>query len=151
MISEGDRWKGALARAFTRTFLPAPQEADIVVFNGKSREELLRISACLEENFPHSIANAVVNEAKKQGLVHQEMHSHLYLAIGGVLEAVICIEDPLREEADAVINTLRRQGITKIVMMTGDSERTARAIAAKVGADEYYSEVLPENKARFNG
>lgn len=177
-----------------------PQVADIVVFNGKSREDLLRIAACLEEHFPHSIANAVVNEAVKQGLVHQEMHSkvdyivahgiatyigeervvigsyhfvfedeqctvpeegmeqfenlpeqysHLYLAIGGVLEAVICIEDPLREEADAVINTLRRQGITKIVMMTGDSERTARAIAAKVGVDEYYSEVLPEDKARF--
>lgn len=184
---------GTLTRAM-------PQVADIVAFNGKSKEELLRIAACLEEHFPHSIANAVVNEAVKQGLVHQEMHSkvdyivahgiatyigeervvigsyhfvfederctvpedrteqfenlpeqysHLYLAIGGVLEAVICIEDPLREEADAVVNTLRRQGITKIVMMTGDSERTARAIAEKVGVDEYYSEVLPEDKARF--
>lgn len=184
---------GTLTRAM-------PQVADVVTFNGKSKEELLRIAACLEEHFPHSIANAVVNEAIKQGLVHQEMHSkvdyivahgiatyigdervvigshhfvfedenctipedrreaydclpeeysHLFLAIGGVLEAVICIEDPLREEADAVINTLRKQGISKIVMMTGDSERTARAIAAKVGVDEYYSEVLPEDKARF--
>lgn len=204
---KGGKYMEAVAAADTVVFdktgtltKAVPQVADIVVFNGKSREELLRISACLEEHFPHSIANAVVNEAKKQGLVHQEMHSkvdyivahgiatyigtervvigsyhfvfedehcmvpqgqitqfenlpeqysHLYLAIGGVLEAVICIEDPLREEADAVINTLRRQGITKIVMMTGDSERTARAIAAKVGADEYYSEVLPEDKARF--
>lgn len=177
-----------------------PQVADVVTFNGKSKDELLRIAACLEEHFPHSMANAVVNEAVKRGLVHQEMHSkvdyivahgiatyigeervvigshhfvfedegctvpyekqnefenlpeeysHLFLAIGGVLEAVICIEDPLREEADAVINTLRKQGITKIVMMTGDSERTAHAIAAKVGVDEYYSEVLPEDKARY--
>lgn len=177
-----------------------PQVADVVAFNGQDKNELLRIAACLEEHFPHSMANAVVQEAVKRGLVHQEMHSrvdyivahgiatyvgeervvigsyhfvfedegckvpedgrdafdslpseysHLFLAIGGRLAAVICIEDPLREEADAVISALHRQGIKKIVMMTGDSERTARAIAARIGVDEYYSEVLPEDKAGF--
>lgn len=177
-----------------------PQVADVVVFNGQDKDELLRIAACLEEHFPHSMANAVVHEANKRGLVHQEMHSrvdyivahgiatyvgeervvigshhfvfedegcripedrqglfdslpleysHLYLAIGGVLAAAICIEDPLREEADAVISALHRQGISKIVMMTGDSDRTARAIAGRVGVDEYYSEVLPEDKAGY--
>lgn len=177
-----------------------PQVADVVVFNGQDKNELLRIAACLEEHFPHSIANAVVQEAVKRGLVHQEMHSrvdymvahgiatyvgeervvigshhfvfedegcsipqggkdlfnslpseysHLYLAMGGVLAAVICIEDPLREEAESVISALHGQGISKIVMMTGDSERTACAIAARVGVDEYYSEVLPEDKAGF--
>lgn len=204
---KGGKYMEAVAAADTVVFdktgtltKAMPQVADVVTFNGKSKDELLRIAACLEEHFPHSMANAVVNEAVKRGLVHQEMHSkvdyivahgiatyigeervvigsyhfvfedekctvpengreifgslsveysHLYLAIGGVLEAVICIEDPLREEAEAVINTLRKQGISKIVMMTGDSERTARAIAAKVGVDEYYSEVLPEDKARF--
>lgn len=177
-----------------------PQVADVVVFNGQSQDEMLRIAACLEEHFPHSMANAVVNEAVERGLVHQEMHSrveyivahgiathvgeerviigshhfvfedegcripegkqqqfdnlpleysHLYMAVGGVLAAVICIEDPLREEAAQVIRALHGQGISKIVMMTGDSERTARAIAARVGVDQYYSEVLPEDKARF--
>lgn len=177
-----------------------PQVADVVVFNGQDKDELLRIAACLEEHFPHSMANAVVHEANKRGLVHQEMHSrvdyivahgiatyvgeervvigshhfvfedegcripedrqglfdslpleysHLYLAIGGVLAAAICIEDPLREEADAVISALHRQGISKIVMMTGDSDRTAKAIAGRVGVDEYYSEVLPEDKAGY--
>lgn len=177
-----------------------PQVADVVVFNGQDKDELLRIAACLEEHFPHSMANAVVHEANKRGLVHQEMHSrvdyivahgiatyvgeervvigsyhfvfedegcripegrqelfdslpleysHLYLSIGGVLAAAICIEDPLREEADAVISALHRQGISKIVMMTGDSDRTARAIAGRVGVDEYYSEVLPEDKAGY--
>lgn len=76
-------------------------------------------------------------------------YSHLYLAVEKVLAAVICIEDPLREEAAAVVNSLKRAGIGKVVMMTGDSERTARAIARKVGVDEYYSEVLPEDKAKF--
>ena len=165
-----------------------PQVADVVVFNDMGKEELLRIAACLEEHFPHSMAKAVVNEAVKRGLVHKEMHSrvdyivahgiatyvgdervvigsyhfvfedegcripedkrtvfdslpveysHLYLAIGGSLAAVICIEDPLRDEADAVIAALHRQGITKIVMMTGDSERTAAAVAGRVGVDEY--------------
>lgn len=177
-----------------------PQVADVVSFNGQDKDELLRIAACLEEHFPHSIANAVVQEAVKRGLEHQEMHSrvdymvahgiathvgeervvigsyhfvfedegcvippgkqplydslppeysHLYMAMGGVLAAVLCIEDPLREEAKEVIARLHEQGLSKIVMMTGDSERTARAIAKQVGVDEYYSEVLPEDKAGF--
>ena len=204
---KGGRYMEAVAAADTIVFdktgtltKARPQVADVVVFNGQDKNELLRIAACLEEHFPHSMANAVVTEAVKRGLVHQEMHSrvdyivahgiatyvgdervvigsyhfvfedegcripedgkeafdslpseysHLYLAIGGVLAAVICIEDPLREEADAVISALHRQGISKIVMMTGDSERTARAIAARVGVDECYSEVLPEDKAGF--
>lgn len=204
---KGGKYMEAVAAADTVVFdktgtltKAKPQVADVVVFNGQDKNELLRIAACLEEHFPHSMANAVVHEAVKRGLVHQEMHSrvdytvahgiatyvgeervvigsyhfvfedegcripedgqerfdrlpteysHLYLAIGGVLAAVICIEDPLREEADAVISALHRQGISKIVMMTGDSERTARAIAARVGVDEYYSEVLPEDKAGF--
>ena len=204
---KGGRYMEAVAAARTIVFdktgtltKARPQVADVVVFNGMKKDELLRIAACLEEHFPHSMANAVVHEAVKRGLVHKEMHSrvdyivahgiatyvgdervvigsyhfvfedegcripedkrtvfdslpveysHLYLAIGGSLAAVICIEDPLRDEADAVIAALHRQGITKIVMMTGDSERTAAAIAGRVGVDEYYSEVLPEDKARF--
>lgn len=165
-----------------------------------SENDLLRTAACLEEHFPHSMANAVVQEAKERGLEHEEMHSkveylvahgiasaingkrviigsyhfvfedeqaiipegkkeqfdslpkeysHLYMAIDGVLSCVICIEDPLREEADAVIASLRRCSLKKLVMMTGDSERTAAAIAKRAGVDEYYSEVLPEDKARF--
>lgn len=164
------------------------------------KDEMLRIAACLEEHFPHSMANAVVQESISRGLVHEEMHSkvdyivahgiasyigderviigsnhfvfedekcvipesemdkfdslppeysHLYLAIGGRLAAVICIEDPLRPESTQVIKELRKLGISKIVMMTGDSDRTAKAIAAKVGVDEYYSEVLPEDKVNF--
>lgn len=164
------------------------------------KDEMLRIAACLEEHFPHSMANAVVQESISRELVHEEMHSkvdyivahgiasyigderviigsnhfvfedekcvipesemdkfdslppeysHLYLAIGGRLAAVICIEDPLRPESTQVIKELRKLGISKIVMMTGDSDRTAKAIAAKVGVDEYYSEVLPEDKANF--
>ncbi|MCC2816125.1 heavy metal translocating P-type ATPase [Lachnoclostridium pacaense] len=204
---KGGKYMEAVAAADTIVFdktgtltKAKPQVADVVVFNGQDKDEMLRIAACLEEHFPHSMANAVVNEAVKRGLVHQEMHSrvdyivahgiatyvgdervvigshhfvfedegcripedgkeafeglsteysHLYLAIGGMLAAAICIEDPLREEADAVISALHRQGISKIVMMTGDSGRTARAIAARVGVDEYYSEVLPEDKAGF--
>ena len=177
-----------------------PRVARVISFDGRNEDELLRIAACMEEHFPHSIANAVVNAAKERGLIHDEMHtkveyivahgisttiegkkaiigsyhfifederceipygmqsifdnipleySHLYMAIEGKLSAVICIEDPLREEAMAVINSLKKSGIKKVVMMTGDSERTANAIAAKVGVDEYYSEVLPEDKARF--
>ena len=177
-----------------------PTVAKVVSFNGDSPDELLRIAACMEEHFPHSMAKAVVEAAREKGLDHEEMHSkveyvvahgisttingrkavigsyhfvfedegaalpegtkelfeslpeeysHLYLAIEGQLAAVICIEDPLREEAEAVINSLRRSGIKKIVMMTGDSERTASAIAKRVGVDEYYSEVLPEDKAGF--
>ena len=177
-----------------------PTVASVVSFDGREPDELLRIAACLEEHFPHSIAKAVVDAAREKGLDHEEMHSkveylvahgisttiggkraiigsyhfvfedekcripegkeeifealpeeysHLYLAIEGKLAAVICIEDPLREEAPAVIKRLRENGFKKIVMMTGDSERTACAIARRVGADEYYSEVLPEDKARF--
>ncbi len=177
-----------------------PKVVDVISFNDTSSDELLRISACLEEHFPHSMAKAVVEAAKERNLDHEEMHSkveyivahgisttiegkkaiigsshfvfedekcsvpagkeelfehlpphcsHLYLAIENELAAVICIEDPLREEAEAVITSLRKSGISKIVMMTGDSERTASAIAKKVGVDEYYSEVLPEDKARF--
>ena len=175
-----------------------PTVVDVVSFNGADSDELLRIAACLEEHFPHSMAKAVVDAAQQKHLLHEEMHtkveyivahgisttidgkravigsshfvfedenctipeekqdlfdslpkeySHLYLAIEGKLAGVICIEDPLREEAEAVVNSLKRAGITKVVMMTGDSERTAAAIAKRVGVDEYYSEVLPEDKA----
>jgi len=177
-----------------------PTVVDVVSFNGDDPDELLRIAACMEEHFPHSMAKAVVNAAKKKKLDHEEMHSkveymvahgistminekkaiigsyhfvfedekcmipegkealfaslpveysHLYLAIEKELAAVICIEDPLREEAADVIEILRKSGISKIVMMTGDSEHTAVAIAKRVGVDEYYSEVLPEDKADF--
>lgn len=177
-----------------------PTVVDVVSFDGSPKDELLRIAACLEEHFPHSIANAVVNAAKNKDLIHDEMHSkveylvahgiattiedkravigsyhfvmedencqipeekqqlfdnlpteysHLYLAIENKLAAVILIEDPLREEAADTIKKLKKNGIKKIVMMTGDSDRTARAIAEKVGVDEYYSEVLPEDKAGF--
>ena len=177
-----------------------PVVVDIVTFGNRDKNEMLRIAACLEEHFPHSMANAVVQESLSRHLVHDEMHtkveyivahgiasqingervvigshhfvfedekcvipadgqakfdalpeeySHLYMAIGGELVAVICIEDPLRPEAEAVLRQLREAGIKKLVMMTGDSERTARAIARRVGVDEYYSEVLPEDKARY--
>ncbi len=177
-----------------------PTLVKIVSFNGQPENELLRLAACLEEHFPHSMAKAVVNAAIDRKLVHEEMHSkveyvvahgisssvegkkvvigsyhfvfedenctipegmkstfdelpeeysHLYMAIEGSLAAVLCIEDPLRDEAPEVIKSLHKAGFDKIVMMTGDSERTAAAIAARVGVDEYYSEVLPEDKARF--
>ncbi len=177
-----------------------PAVKKVVTFGSGSEDEMLRIAACLEEHFPHSMAKAVVREAKARALEHEEMHSkveyivahgissridgkkavigsyhfifededcivapedldqfealpieysHLYLAIENRLRAVICIEDPLREEAADVIAQLKKSGIPKVVMMTGDSERTAAAIAKKVGADEYHSEVLPEDKARF--
>ena len=177
-----------------------PTVAKVVSFNGGSENELLKIAACLEEHFPHSMARAVVEAAKNRGIEHSEMHSkveyivahgiasaigdkrvvigsahfvfedegvtipqdkqrvydelpleysHLYLAIDGVLAAVICIEDPVRGEAVEVIRRLKAEGISKVVMMTGDSERTAAAIAKKVGVDEYYSEVLPQDKACF--
>lgn len=172
----------------------------VVPFCEEEENELLRIAACLEEHFPHSMAKAVVSAAKQAGLEHEEMHSkveyivahgisssiagkrvligsahfvfedekcivpeqyqdrfmklpeeysQLYLAIDGVLVAVICIEDPLRQESASVISALRSAGFRKIVMMTGDSERTAAAVAKKVGVDEYYSEVLPEGKAGY--
>ena len=177
-----------------------PTVVKVVSFNGEDPKELLRIAACLEEHFPHSMAKAVVNAAIERNLIHEENHSkveyivahgissrvegkkviigsyhfvfedeqceipegmeqtfhelpgelsQLYLAIEGKLAAVICIEDPLRKEASAVIKQLRKNGFTKIVMMTGDSERTAASVAHKVGVDEYYSEVLPEDKAAF--
>ncbi len=177
-----------------------PRVVDVVSFNGEEPRELLRLAACLEEHFPHSMAKAVVDAAQERNLEHEEMHSnveyvvahgisssvdgkkviigshhfifgdeectipegkqevfdalpeeysHLYMAIEGKLAAVICIEDPLRTEAARVVQELRKAGFQKIVMMTGDSDRTARAIAQKVGVDEYYSEVLPEDKASF--
>ena len=173
---------------------------DVIPFCEAQSDELLRIAACLEEHFPHSMAKAVVDAAAQKGLVHEEIHSkveyivahgissfvegkkvvigsahfifedekcvvpegyqsrfdslpeeysHLYLAVDGKLCAVICIEDPLREEAAEVIQELKKVGIKNVVMMTGDSDRTARAIAARVGVDRYFAEVLPEDKAHF--
>ena len=177
-----------------------PTVKEIVAFSEYSENDLLRIAACLEEHFPHSMAKAVVDAAKERQLSHEEMHSkveyvvahgisssiddkkvligsshfifedercmipseyqdrydslkpeysHLYLAIEKQLVAVICIEDPLREEATEMVHDLKKAGIRKVVMMTGDSERTAAAIAKRVGVDEYYAEVLPEDKANF--
>lgn len=178
-----------------------PTVVDVVNFNDEySSDDMLRVAACLEEHFPHSMAKAVVDAASKRELSHEEMHtkveyivahgiatsingkrtvigsyhfvfedekcvvpagkeqlfeslplyySHLYLAVEGMLSAVICIEDPLRDEAAAVVTSLKKAGISKVVMMTGDSERTASVIAKKVGVDEYYAEVLPEDKAAF--
>lgn len=204
---KGGKFMEAIAEADTIVFdktgtltKARPAVVDVVTFEGRDKNEMLRIAACLEEHFPHSMANAVVQESIRRGLVHDEMHSrvdyivahgiatyindervvigsqhfvfedekcvipeserdrfenlpeeysHLYLAAAGRLAAVICIEDPLREEAADVMKALREAGISKLVMMTGDSERTARAIARRVGVDEYYSEVLPEDKARF--
>ena len=207
MTVKGGKYLEAVAEAETIVFdktgtltKAQPTVKEVVTFGEMNPNETLRIAACLEEHFPHSMAKAVVEAAKSRGLEHEEMHSkvdyivahgisssiegkkvvigsyhfvfedekcriregyedrfdqlapeysHLYLAVEGVLEAVICIEDPLREEADAVIRSLKAAGFKKVVMMTGDSERTAAAVAAKVGVDEYYSEVLPEDKARF--
>ena len=204
---KGGKFMEAVAEADTIVFdktgtltKAQPTVADIVSFNGDSKENLLRLAACMEEHFPHSMAKAVMDAAKERGLTHEEMHSkveyivahgisttvngrkaiigshhfvfedekcaiptgkeeifkklpeeysHLYLGIEGELAAVICIEDPLRPEAPEVIKALRKAGFTQIVMMTGDSDRTAKAIAAKVGVDKYYSEVLPEDKAKF--
>ncbi|GAB2044297.1 heavy metal translocating P-type ATPase [Agathobaculum sp. TL06] len=177
-----------------------PVVARVIPFGGRSEAEMLRVAACLEEHFPHSMANAVVRAARERRLAHEEMHSqveylvahgisstvdgekviigsahfvfedektvipageqaafdalpaefsHLYLAIGGELAAVICIADPLRDEAKAAIQALRARGIRRTVMLTGDSERTAAAIAAQVGVDDYRAEVLPEDKAHF--
>lgn len=207
MTVKGGKFLEAVAEAVTIVFdktgtltKAQPVVADVVSFNGEDPDELLRIAACMEEHFPHSMAKAVVREAELRNLVHEEMHSkveyivahgisttiddrkavigsyhfifedeqctipsgmeetfrnlpeeysHLYLAIENQLAAVICIEDPLREEAPMIIRKLKENGIRKIVMMTGDSERTAAAIARRVGVDEYYSEVLPEDKAQF--
>ena len=207
MTVKGGKYLEAVAEADTIVFdktgtltKAKPSVVEVVSFDGREPDELLRIAACMEEHFPHSMAKAVVQAAEEKGLAHEEMHSkveyivahgisttingkravigsshfvfedekctipegkeelfeklpveytHLYLAIENKLAAVICIEDPLREEAEAVITSLRKAGLSKIVMMTGDSERTAHAIAERVGVDEYYSEVLPEDKAAF--
>ena len=205
---KGGKYMEAMADATTIVFdktgtltKAKPVVSDVVSFSEElSSDELLRIAACMEEHFPHSMARAVVNAAKEKHLVHEEMHSkveyivahgisttiegkkavigswhfvmedekcvipegmedrfehlplecsHLYLAIEGKLAAVICVEDPLREEAADAVRELKEAGITKVVMMTGDSERTAAAIAKRVGVDEYYSEVLREDKASF--
>ena len=177
-----------------------PKVADIITFGNNDKTEMLRLAACLEEHFPHSVANAVVNEAKARGLDHAEQHSkveyivahgisslvgdekvvigsyhfvfedenctvpqdeqdkfntipneysHLYMAINRTLVAVICIEDPIKDNIKQTLDDLRTTGIDKIVMMTGDSERTAKAVAEKLGIDEYYAEVMPEDKAMF--
>ncbi len=204
---KGGKYLEAMAEADTIVFdktgtltKAQPTVVDVVSFNGQSPDELLRIAACLEEHFPHSMAKAVVEKAVERNLVHEELHSkveyivahgiystiegkdvvigshhfvfedehavipegkqelfdqlpeqysHLYMAIEGKLAAVICIEDPLRKEAPEVIRRLKQCGISKVVMMTGDSDRIASTIAHKVGVDEYYSEVLPEDKAKF--
>lgn len=180
--------------------IASPTVAEVVPFVQEEPRELLRLAACLEEHFPHSMARAVVNAAAEQGLTHEEKHSkveyivahgisstvdgkkivigsyhfvfedekcqipegmrerfdrlpeeysHLYLAVEGKLAAVICIEDPLREEAAEAVLALKEVGFTKVVMMTGDSEKTAHSVAARVGVDEYYAEVLPEEKAQY--
>lgn len=204
---KGGKYMEAVAEAETIVFDKTgtlteakPTVKQVVPMNEMNEEELLRLAACLEEHFPHSMAKAVVLAAQKAGLDHEEMHSkveyivahgissyvgesrviigsahfvfddehstirpeyqerfdalpeeysHLYLAIDGVLAAVICIEDPLRPESVDVVKALHDAGFKKIVMMTGDSERTAAAVAARVGVDEYYAEVLPEDKAGF--
>ncbi len=204
---KGGKYMEAVARAdmivFDKTGTlthACPKVVSVVPFGGNDEAEMLRVAACLEEHFPHSMANAVVEAARDRNLQHEEMHtqveyivahgirstvdgketligsyhfvfedegvkiprgekrtfnalpdeySHLYLAIGGKLAAVICIADPLRSEAKAVMAELHSLGIEHTVMLTGDSERTAAAIAREVGVDEYHAEVLPEDKARF--
>ena len=204
---KGGKFLEAIAEADTIVFdktgtitKAQPVVSDVISFCDEEPDELLRIAACLEEHFPHSMAKAVVRAAMDKGLVHEENHSkveyivahgissriqdkkviigsyhfvfedeqcvipqgkeelfeslsgecsQLYLAIDGVLAAVIAITDPIREEAPQVVSMLRKCGLSKIVMMTGDSERTAKVVAAKVGVDEYYSEVLPEDKASY--
>ena len=207
-VVKGGRYLESVSHADTIVFdktgtltKAKPVVSDVVSFSEElSSDELLRIAACMEEHFPHSMARAVVNAAKEKHLVHEEMHSkveyivahgissqiegrkviigsyhfvfedekciipddkkelfdglpdeysRLYMAIENELAAVICIEDPIREEAADIIKKLKEAGIKKAVMMTGDSERTAKAVAAKIGVDEYYSEVLPEDKAKF--
>ena len=204
---KGGKYLEAVAEADTIVFdktgtltKAKPTVKEVIVFGDYPEDEALRIAACLEEHFPHSMAKAVVDAAKERKLYHEEMHSkveyvvahgisshieekkvvigsshfvfedegcrvhpeyqerfnalppeysHLYLAVEQELIAVICIEDPLREEAGEMVRMLKAEGISKVVMMTGDSERTAASIAKRVGVDEYYSEVLPEDKAGF--
>lgn len=202
---KGGRFMEAVAEADTIVFdktgtltHSSPRVAEIITFGGRDENEMLRLAACLEEHYPHSIANAIVADAAEKGLVHEEFHSkveyvvahgisstvdgervligsyhfiiedekctppderifrhlpkeysHIYLAIGSEVAAVICIEDPLRNEAADVIKQLHELGISRVVMMTGDNDRTAKAVAQKVGVDEYFAEVLPEDKAAF--
>ena len=204
---KGGRFLEAVANADTVVFdktgtltYATPKVAKVVTFGNHTEDEMLRLAACLEEHYPHSMANAVVDEAKKRGLSHEEYHSevkyvvahgissavnnkkviigsyhfvfedegcsipegdeekfhslspeysHLYLCISGELAAVICIYDPLRSEAKDAIAALHKCGISKVVMMTGDNKKTAKAVAKIVGVDEYYAEVLPEDKADF--
>ena len=204
---KGGKYLEAMAKADTIVFdktgtltHATPTVARVVPFGGRDERSVLCVAACLEEHYPHSMANAVVKEALRRGISHEEMHSeveyvvahgiasridgekvvigsyhfvfedegcvipageqerfdalppeysHLYLAMGGTLAGVICVADPLREEASAVLNSLRKLGISKAVMMTGDNERTAAVIAKEVGVDEYFAEVLLEDKARF--
>ena len=207
VLVKGGRFLEAVSDASTIVFdktgtltRAEPKVAQIVTFGGNDEADMLRLAACLEEHYPHSMAKAVVAEAARRGLRHEERHScveylvahgisssvdgqkvvigshhfvfedehcvipageqakfdalpdtysHLYLAVSGVLAAVICIEDPLRPEAADVIRGLRELGVTKLVMMTGDNEKTARAVAEAVGVDAYFAEVLPEDKAAF--
>ena len=204
---KGGRFLEAVSEASTIVFdktgtltRAEPKVAQVVTFGGNEESEMLRLAACLEEHYPHSIANAVVAEARDRGLTHEEYHSqvqyvvahgissmvdektvligsahfvfedegcrvpegeedkfeslppeysHLYLCIAGELAAVICIHDPLRKEAKAAVRALHELGIDKVVMMTGDSRKTAEAVAAEVGVDAVYAEVLPEDKAAF--
>ena len=204
---KGGKYLEAMAHADTIVFdktgtltRACPTVVEVIPFGGRSETDMLRLAACLEEHFPHSMANAVVQAARDRGLSHEEMHSqvdylvahgiastvgperviigsahfvfedegctvpvaeqerfealpaqysHLYLAASGVLAGVICIADPLRPEAAQVLRQLQKLGITQTVMMTGDSDRTARAIAAQVGVDRCFAEVLPEDKAAF--
>ena len=204
---KGGKYLEALSQADTIVFdktgtltRATPQVVEVVPFSGCNEREVLQLAACLEEHFPHSMANAVVRAAKERGISHEEMHSeveyivahgiasrvggqrvvigshhfvfedekctiptaeqqkfdalkpaysHLYMAASGQLVGVICISDPLRPEAAAVLNGLRALGIRNTVMMTGDSERTAAAIAKQVGVDRFFAEVLPEDKAAF--
>ncbi len=204
---KGGRFLEAVAKADTIVFdktgtltYATPKVAQIVPFGGHREADMLRLAACLEEHYPHSMANAVVEEAKRQGLTHEEYHSqvqyvvahgissmvenkkviigsahfvfedegccipegeqekydalpaaysHLYLCIDGELAAVICIHDPLRREAKDAVKALHESGFTNVVMMTGDNRRTAEAVAAEVGVDAVYAEVLPEDKAAF--
>ncbi len=204
---KGGKFLEAVAEADTIVFdktgtltHATPKVARVVTFGGRDEDEMLRLAACLEEHYPHSIANAVVKAAEEKGLVHEEKHtkatyivahgisstidnqkvcigshhyifedekctvpdgenelfdslppeySHLYMAIGEELAAVILIEDPLRDDAPSVIRRLKETGFENVVMMTGDSERTARSVAEKAGVTRYFSEVLPEDKANF--
>lgn len=207
IVIKGGKYMETVSQADTVVFdktgtltVSSPKVKDIVTFEGNDKKEMLKLAACLEEHYPHSIANAVVKAAADEGLVHEEKHSkveyvvahgivssingkkvligslhflfedekciipegekekfnnipdeysHLYMAIGNRLVAVILIEDPIRKESGQLIHSLHESGLHNLVMMTGDSERTAKAVASKVGMDAYYSEVLPEDKATF--